>query len=301
MDTQKMWRCAQDWALRPAPYNNRWGFYLQIVAIIMCVIWSRVWPPIPAVAIGFLGVVAAVMTVRADRFTSFEKVVWVLISATLFIIEVKAVRRDRDEFAAQQLGLRKEENSHFAGILQQNQNHFDTSLRKMEAIAELSGKAVYFSSNALQQITGGGQYCYLVGLPIGPGLIALGVVNSGPLPLDRCSVVVRHKEAPSAHSLEEAVKTFEPPLLTREFGPLPPGETIHPSRGFTLRFSTAVVEPLYDSYKVEIHTRNEDFTESLTVPPEVVAGQNKDKFERIEIRDTKGKRIYLGNINFSAK
>src|ERR1019366_9315545 len=37
-----------------------------------------------------------------------------------------------------------------------------------------------------------------------------------------------------------------------KFGPLPPGETIHPSLGFTIKMSAVVIASAYDSYKIEI-------------------------------------------------
>ena len=78
-------------ALWPVPGYTRSALVLQALIIVSCVFAFQWWPIVPTVAIGFLGVVAAIMTVRADRFTRVEKAVWVLIAVGLFIAEVPTV------------------------------------------------------------------------------------------------------------------------------------------------------------------------------------------------------------------
>src|SRR5882762_5109494 len=96
--------------LGPVPHYTRWGLYPQAVVIVVCLFWFRLWPPIPTVAVGSLGFVAALMTVRADHFTHTERVVWIAISFALFVVEMRAVYKDRDEHDRQQAELRTREN-----------------------------------------------------------------------------------------------------------------------------------------------------------------------------------------------
>jgi hypothetical protein len=73
--------------------------------VVVC-LYFRWFPPIPTVAIGFLGVVAAIMAVRADHFSPGERVIYVLIAFALFIVEMRAVYSDREQHDKEQAALR---------------------------------------------------------------------------------------------------------------------------------------------------------------------------------------------------
>lgn len=129
--------------LRTVPNYDRWGLYPQALIVVVCLFCFQWWPLIPTVAIGFLGVVAAIMTVRADHFTHAERVVYILIAFALFIIEMTAVYRDRDEHDRQQTDLRmregqarKEERDSFAKLLTQGQ----TSIKQSDAAQRQQNK-----------------------------------------------------------------------------------------------------------------------------------------------------------------
>src|SRR5712692_1429150 len=256
--------------------------------MVLTNLWA--WYPPVGVFIAILAVVSVVVPFFRDlaKIGRLEKTVWTLVMLVLMLLEVKSIYQERDTHDREQRQAREEELERSKSIA----DDIKTSLEKMEKIVDLTGKAVYFSSNTLQQITGGGQFCYLMGFSAGPELIGLGAVNSGPLPLERCDVVVTKNTAkPTPKSLEESLKTLEPPLLSKEYGPVPPGVTIHPTKGFSLEISGAVVVPRFDSYKIDIHTRNGHFTETLTLSPNEFIGDSGS--ERIKIIDSRGKQVYL--------
>ncbi len=152
-----VWRRTKSIALYPVPQYSSWGFYLQAVIVAVCLGWFDVKPPVPTVAIGFLGVVAAIMTVRADHFHNGERAVWILISFALFIVEMRAVYQDRDEHDRQQVELRKREDEtrkaeqdSFAALLREGKDLF-TATKQIEGLAHKN----------LENVTGGQSFAYL--------------------------------------------------------------------------------------------------------------------------------------------
>ena len=256
--------------MRPVPR----GLYLQGIVVVVCLLWFRLYPPIPTVAIGFVGVVAAIMAIRADKFSPVERVMWVVICFSLFVVEMKAIYRDRKEFADRQAELRREEKKDFESVLQQNQRHFDETLSKMEGIAKLSSGALVLSNKALNQITGGGQFCWLMAVPLGEEQFPLAAMNSGNLPLERCRVVIR--KADHSSKMEEYTNLLHP-LWVEELGPLAPIKDGGPQ--------TKIMLPI-GSYSIDIQTRNDRFIESLTIEPK------SQGFATVEVRDLKHRLLY---------
>jgi hypothetical protein len=134
--------------------------------------------------------------------------------------------------------------------------------------------------NALKEITGNGQYCYLMALPAGQGLAQLMVMNSGPLPLERCFVIV-HGNFPvkSAQDAESRMR----PLDLRELGPV--------ARGKDQGITTDNVLPA-TSYYIQIITRNDRFYETLTIHSDYPNPQKHEGYETIKIRDEKWRVVY---------
>src|SRR5258708_31144941 len=96
--------------LTEVPHYDRWGLYPQALIIVACLVYFRLWwPPIPTVAIGILGVVAVIMTVRADKFSHGERAIYVMLAFSLFVVEMEAVYKDRDQHDKEQAKLRIEE------------------------------------------------------------------------------------------------------------------------------------------------------------------------------------------------
>jgi hypothetical protein len=75
------------------------GFVIAVGVYVLCC-----WPWVPGIAIGLLGLVGAIMAVRADHFkvSRREQFVWILIATVLFIWEINSIIRDRDEHDREQ-------------------------------------------------------------------------------------------------------------------------------------------------------------------------------------------------------
>ena len=120
------------------PQYTRWGFYPQAVIIVACLFAFQWWPLIPTVAIGFLAVVAVIMTVRAEHFTHVERVVYVLIAFALFFVEMRAIYRDREDHDREQAEARERETKSFEAIA----HGIEDTMRKSDAIMSRVGESI---------------------------------------------------------------------------------------------------------------------------------------------------------------
>jgi len=98
-------------------------------------------------------------------------------------------------------------------------------------------------------------------------------MNSGPLPLDICHVLVQ-RNLP-IKSQEDAFRAMQV-IVDRQLGPLPPGK----DKGF----ATDIFLP-EGSYYLQINTRNNRFYETLTMHTNPI-------LEEIEVRDEKWNIVY---------
>jgi hypothetical protein len=172
------------------PHYTRWGLYPQALIVVGCLFCFQWWPLIPTVAIGFLGVVAAIMAVRADHFSLGERVVYVFIAFALFIVEMTAVYRDRDQHDREQTELRireaearKKESDSFAALIKEGHGLFQT-IQHVDRLAEKS----------LETLTGGDQYCWIAPMEsnvlMQENIYHLWVMNSGKAILPYCDVSI---------------------------------------------------------------------------------------------------------------
>lgn len=108
------------------PYYTRSGFYLQIGVILACAFIFQWWGLVPSIAIGFLGFVAVVMTVRDEdlKKSSCEKIIWICITFVLLILEVRTTYREHDKSEIQQAAVLKEERESFSKMLEQEKSNF---------------------------------------------------------------------------------------------------------------------------------------------------------------------------------
>jgi hypothetical protein len=122
------------------------------------------------------------------------------------------------------------------------------------------------AQKSLDQVTGNRQFCYVevhtyFRTATQPETYHLRKMNSGPLPLDVCHIVVRD---------EGFQKIFEGDL-----GPVPPG------KDWLVQNVTSIVLPRPGKYHIEIFTRNDRFVENLSFDP---GGSQK-----VEVRNLHGK------------
>jgi len=107
-------------------------------------------------------------------------------------------------------------------------------------------------------------------------------MNSGPLPLDVCHVLIHENfQIKSATDAERAFQV----LFDEQLGPLPPGKIA--GKSGTQGFGTNIVVP-EGSYYIQINTRNDRFYETLTIHPNV-PGKG---LETIEVRNEQWKVVH---------
>jgi hypothetical protein len=132
------------------PRYTRWGFYPQVAIIFASWCWFQFNPLIPTVAIGILGVVAAIMAARAAHITEREGAIWALIAFALFIVEMRAVYRDRSEHDIEQSRIQAEERE----ARKKEKEAFDALI--------MDGKSLWSRTGVIgATITGGEGYCLL--------------------------------------------------------------------------------------------------------------------------------------------
>ncbi len=252
-----------------------WVFVLGFIVVGTWWLWH-----IPSVGKGgmVLAVAATLLPLFWEKSHVVAKMCWIGMIFIFLSVEYRAidheqVRAERDKEAA----LRAQEQG-FETILSQNQADFDNTLKEMKGLGDLSKTAISTSTLALNQITGGGQYCYLMALPDGPGKVVTVVMNSGPYPLERC--FVRITDNSPIKSAQDAIARFNG-IVAKELGPVAPSKN--------LGMTTDIVLP-FGSYYMQITTRNDRFFETLTVnSPPYKKGEG---FETIEVRNDKGKLVY---------
>jgi hypothetical protein len=112
--------------------------------------------------------------------------------------------------------------------------------------------------------------------------VELGKMNSGPLPLDVCHVIVR--EDIPIKSVQDAQRAMSA-IADKQLGPLPPGKI--KGHSGTQGFGSNIVVPV-GSYYIQINTRNDYFYETLKMHP-LIPGKG---WETIEVRDKDGKVVF---------
>jgi hypothetical protein len=273
--------------------RRHWFFNLvQLSGIVLAVYWWRELP-VPGYAIGVLAVLAAVMSVHGEM-RSGHKVLWMLLIGAFLFLEFRAITKDRGDFARDETSRRQQENDKFKAIadglvasIQQSQIQFAATMSRTQAMLRKEQKITETTNKSLDQLTGGGQFCYLMAIEpvrLNDGRLAfqLAKMNSGPLPLDVCHVLI-HEDFPPK-SAADAARLMNV-IVDRQLGPLPPGK-VSGTQG-TLGFSTDIILP-EGSYYIQINTRNNRFYENLAIHPNV-----KDKgLEDIEVRDQKYNLVY---------
>jgi hypothetical protein len=275
--------------------------------------WCAHWfyhLPSAGKAIGVLAAIGVVVALR-ENVPTRHRALWAFATLLLLVIEVKAIDKDRaDQLLEHLRDLNRQQEAQAQTLLQitltneaqmaQNQTQFEQTLYEMAGINKLSRNAVTLSTKAVREITGGGQYCYLMAIPSAPGTAAIIVMNSGPLPLERCLVII-HRSVPFKPSvqnpktpeefekLQQEMKsqfdlTFRP-IVAKELGPVAPGKKPGEGEGLLTDISLP-----FGSYYIQIITRNDRFYETLEIHPDYPNG--KTGYESIEIKDQTGKAIY---------
>jgi hypothetical protein len=103
---------------------------LQLIVVIICVYFAF-HLPLPGWSIAVLAGVAAAMSVHGEM-RSWQKVFWMVLIGALLMIELKAIRHDRDEANAQALSDREAQDQKFKGIRDKQDQDFATTAGELK-------------------------------------------------------------------------------------------------------------------------------------------------------------------------
>lgn len=167
-----------------------WGACLIAVFIVIGLALMQGYPIEPPVgfAIGLLAAAAAIMAVRTDHFSKWEKVVWVVVAFLLFRVEVKAIYHDRDEHDEAVKAEHRLLEKNFTAIA----NGLQESITKSQTGFE---KTLAANNDVMVNITGGESFAVVLPLVFGQkdqSSVPLVIENHGTHPLMGVSMTVYH-------------------------------------------------------------------------------------------------------------
>ena len=144
-------------------------FYLAQICAVVCVIYWWRHLPAPGYAIGALSVVAAAMSIHAEART-WQKAAWMLLIGSFLLVEFRAIRKDRADFASAEASKRAEENAKFRS---EENSKFQKITEDLKASTKANQFQLAATMSRLDQnmnvLNGGKSYCYLTfnidGLP----------------------------------------------------------------------------------------------------------------------------------------
>lgn len=123
------------WALQPVNYS--WTLaVVQGTSLIGALYWFQ-RPSSPGKAVVVLGLVAVVMTIRAEEHWSrTERIMWLVLALVLAVVETRAINNDRAEYVSNQASARLKEEKAFTGVLDQEQQHFQRTTEELMSFIE---------------------------------------------------------------------------------------------------------------------------------------------------------------------
>jgi hypothetical protein len=231
----------------PEKLYSRWGCYWQAFVIVACYFCYWIFSPIaPGEAIAVLGAVAIILTVRADLFTKFERMIWVVIGFALLCWELTVIKQNE----AEQTREKQEQARQFRDTLlafqdlhQQNVNQ----LNSMQGILSETKKAGAVAKDTLANITGGNSYLeFAIGDVMGPLPVTIqGFSNQQTVIAVNVFAVVH-----GTHPLHNVSVLWNTPLemQTHEYGTLLPNSRTF--SGILIRFratETKVIVPIFST------------------------------------------------------
>jgi len=169
-----------------AIWENRWcGIVLSGCVTILCAcLFYRV--PAPGVSVAIMGGAAALMAART-KATGTEKATWMIIISCLLVIEVVAIRNERNEQAREQSEFIAQQREAFSNIgrgiessIRQSGEHFSTTMSNLHTLIDSSNSISQHSKEAVYQITGGDAFSVV---DISGEAKGFGVVMEGNYPL----------------------------------------------------------------------------------------------------------------------
>ncbi len=220
------------YAAREAWRHPRLGKILLGIGTVLVIFWVFRTPQ-PNYSIIVMAVAAGLMALRPDMSGS-EKWLWAFMLTAFAVVEVRAIRNDRAIHDAEQARAAKEQADHFQSIadgitrsIATSDRHFDDTMSGVRSVIALETAVSTATNNSLEQITGGGAYCFLVPTQIDmSGTFELAVATSGKVMLPSCDVRIVENAEPGDKPEDSIREFFMPGLNLTRIQPLPTGATL---------------------------------------------------------------------------
>jgi len=150
----------------PVEYKWSWAA-IQAPLIIAASYWWYV-PAVPGIAVAFLALVAVAMALRAEEnWSRTERLFWLGLAICLMVVEIRAIKGDRERQDAVEAQNRRNENARFEGILKDNREKFQATIAEVGRTFDKTEQAADTARDAVNNITGGKTYCYAEAAPHG--------------------------------------------------------------------------------------------------------------------------------------
>jgi hypothetical protein len=146
------------------PWYSTWGFLCPIVFVVFIAYWCWRSPNhllAPGYAVTILGVAAVVMTVRADHFTKIEKMMWILVAIACCVVEINAIRHDREVAAKELADARAKEEDNFRKIGEGITNAIRESDNNFAQTMSRSDRIITGVGDSLKAQTGGDSFAFV--------------------------------------------------------------------------------------------------------------------------------------------
>ena len=140
----------------PIPNYTRWGLYPQALVLVVCYSYWKLFQIIPGVSIAALGFAAVIMTVRAEKFSHTERVVWVFLGFLLMVVEVRTLYQDRQDSDQRNRVEDAREEAKFETTL----HAFEVQERQAQALLKTTQTTANLAKENLENVTGGDSYLY---------------------------------------------------------------------------------------------------------------------------------------------
>jgi hypothetical protein len=232
------------------------GLGLVVVGIIVSAyLWRRL--PSPGIGVTVMAIAGALMAARV-RPTGLEKALWVFMMFALLLVEIAAIRKDREErdtamtnLLAEEKAARSEAESNFADIgkrieatVKQSQEHFEAT---MDSVKRLSW-----------QTTGGNSYIYFdIVTGGGPIEVEVSGLKKGAI---LANALPRFVGTYPLHNVYVAAAGPLGWLPDVDYGTMFPAEIGRPRQGITLQF---LPDKPRQSFHLFINTSNGSYSQGV--------------------------------------
>ena len=162
------------------PHYTRWGLYPQVAVLVACYAYWQLFPIIPGASIAVLAFVAVIMTVRADKFSAAERVVWVVLGFAIMVFEIRTLYLDRQNNDEQHLSENRKQQQEFEATLRE----FERQSGQVNSVLETTRGVASLAKKSLESVTGGDSYAFAVPDNYeGHNILSISIRNAGRNPL----------------------------------------------------------------------------------------------------------------------